>query len=226
MGFAGRPISIESIAACRRVVGIWRQPPGISRSSGGFLGGRHGDVDKPAFRDSLGLATRLGVHHAHAQSAVHQQCVRIDVARFVRDQEQAGVGAAQAAGARAQRLCGVIGLIAQRGDRALDLCLDLRCHIGRAIDHARGAADRHAGQGGDVPDADLLVRHIAPSIARKYIATPSIEGAQETRYSITKPPDAPNVWPVTNNARSEARNATTPDTSSGRHRRPSPLAIG
>ncbi len=46
------------------------------------------------------------------------------------------------------------------------------------------------------------------------------------RQIIANPPDAPMVCPVTNSARSDARNATSPETSSGRDSRPTPLEIG
>lgn len=45
-------------------------------------------------------------------------------------------------------------------------------------------------------------------------------------HNIANPPDAPIVCPVMNSARSDARNATSPDTSSGRDKRPTPLEIG
>ena len=52
------------------------------------------------------------------------------------------------------------------------------------------------------------------------------EEVRETQSADTEPPEAPMVCPVMNSARSEARKATRPDTSSGRDSRPTPLEMG
>ncbi|MCY1310506.1 hypothetical protein D9M70_607040 [compost metagenome] len=59
----------------------------------------------------------------------------------------------------AQRLRRVVGAILQRRDGAIDARAHVRRHVGGAIDHARCAADRYAGQGSDITNADLLFCH-------------------------------------------------------------------